>query len=69
MTAQTTHTARVSPVDAVAADLLRDVAFALRMARKVSAEIRRDATVTPATMTRVGQEHWKLAGGSATLGA
>jgi hypothetical protein len=42
MTTNFTKTARLtsmSPVDAVAADLLRDVAFALRMARRISSEI------------------------------
>ena len=68
MTTQTTKSPRVSPVDAVAQDLLRDVAFALRMARKVSAEIRRDAA-RPVLTNRISQNHWKLAGGSATLGA
>ncbi len=36
----TTRTHAKSPVDAVAAELLRDVAFALRMARQISHEIR-----------------------------
>jgi hypothetical protein len=58
-----------STVDQVAADLLRDVAFALRMARKVSAEIRRDAAHHAAVPASLAQEHWKSSGQSVTLGA
>ncbi|CAN5313963.1 hypothetical protein BH11PLA2_BH11PLA2_41900 [soil metagenome] len=53
MTTQTPATFATSPVDAVAAALLADVAFALRMARQISNEIRSERSMKATTRTPV----------------
>jgi len=49
----TTQSPAITPVDAVAAKLLADVAFALRMARRISNEIRAERNVSEPKVVRL----------------